>query len=475
MTEFTEGTDATIGSEASDSPDVASVEQRDPARRTVSRFVGIAACAVLVAALGGFFIGRTAGRSSHSSAAIVASDKDTSGAPTASTPTGNAESRGTLGPSAAVPNVGDAKMSGLSVGGGGGQYGPGAYPEPAQPLIAERTTPSGITIRAHRQDYGAESSTPYLGQFSGWTPAGWCFPTGQLRVSVVTPTAANLSGAPWYNEPKNGVAVSTFAVGYVEGSPAFGAVVQVGADITSVTFATASGLSDTTTPTKGLALLAVPGPIEESFSVTLTKADGTKTTQTSADLIGSIAADDYHTSCEPPPPALPTAGAQPSDPVAAEAAVRESWKIAHDFGGTDPAARLGYLDDPTGIEDALVALNTGQFADVAKGSTSTIKDFVFSSPTEAWFRYDIVTSITNFNDRYGQAHLGDDGVWRITRQTVCQDLALAPGTQCSPPVANLLPPSAATDPRYQGGPTQIFVPNSIDTPVSVGAPAPPQP
>jgi hypothetical protein len=46
------------------------------------------------------------------------------------------------------------------------------------------------------------------------------------------------------------------------------------------------------------------------------------------------------------------------------------------------------------------------------------------------------------------AHLGDDGTWRVTRQTVCQDIALAPGFGCSPAVQPLLPPSAADNPRY---------------------------
>ena len=79
------------------------------------------------------------------------------------------------------------------------------------------------------------------------------------------------------------------------------------------------------------------------------------------------------------------------------------------------------------------------------------RELVFTSPTEAWFRYDIDSPMASFADRYGMAVLGEDGVWRLTRQSVCQDLALVPGTTCVPSVSQLLPPSAADDPRYGGG------------------------
>jgi hypothetical protein len=475
MSESTDGTEPTIGSESTLSPNVANVELAAPHKRRVSRVGAIAACAALLAGLGGFLLGRTSGRTSHSSAAITAGANDAAGQSAGSTPGrdigATADANATAGTTApaAIP-MGDAKSSAASVNGGsGGQYSPGAYAEPAQTLVAQRTTSTGITLRAHRQDFG-ESQTPYQGQFGSWQPAGWCFPTGQLRISIVTSNAANIGGAPWYTDPKGGIAVATFSAGYVESSPVFGAAVQVGADVSSVTLTTASGSSDTTAPTKGLALLAINGPIEDSFTVALTNNDGTTTTHTSGELTSPASNDDYQAACMPPPPALPPAGDQPADPVAAEAAVRESWRISRDFGGTDPSVRVGYVDDSTGIEDAWKSLSTGPYADVAKTSSMTIKDFVFTSPTEAWFRYDIVTSITNFNDRYGTAHLGTDGVWRITRQTVCQDLALAPGTQCSPTVQNVLPPSAANDPRYSqvGTPT----PFPVDTPVTVAVATP---
>ncbi len=415
------------------------------------RLTAITVCAAVAAGGLGFLGGYKASRSSLQNAAATRSGAETAESTGGSTPANAATSGTTAGATAGMPRPGlpttDSKMS-ASVGGGGGQYSPGAYADQPQRLLAERTTASGITMRAHLQDFGAQVQAPFGNQFPGWTPAGWCFPTGQLRISIVTANSVNLGGAPWYTDPKGGVAVSTFAGGYVESAPVFGATVQVAADVSSVTFTTASGLSDTTTPVNGVALVAVNGPIEDTFTVALTKTDGSTTSLGTADLTAPYSSSDYHNACEPPPPALPAAGEQPADPAAAEAAVRESWRLSRDFAGTGPSVRITYVEDSTGIEDAWKALSASEYATAGATATQPIAEVVFTSPTEAWFRYDVLTSITNFYNRYGMAHLGNDGVWRITRQTVCQDLSLAPGIACSPAVETLLPPSAANDPRY---------------------------
>ena len=428
--------------------DVADATKRVHSARR--RLTAITVCAAVAAGGLGFLGGYKASRSSLQNAASTRSGAETADSTGGTTPA-NATTSGTtvVAPGMPIPGMAssDSKMSAVG-GGGGGQYSPGAYADQPQRLLAERTTTSGITMRAHLQDYGPQMEAPYGNQFPGWTPAGWCFPTGQLRISIVTATSVNLGGAPWYTEPKGGVAVSTFAGGYVESAPVFGASVQVGADVTSVTFTTASGLSDSTTPVNGVALVAVNGPIEDTFTVALSKTDGSTTSLGTTDLTATYSSTEYHNACEPPPPALPAAGEQPADPAAAEAAVRESWRLSRDFGGTDGSVRITYVDDPAGIQDAWKALSAGVYAGAATTATQPIAEVVFTSPTEAWFRYDVLTSITNFYNRYGMARLGDDGVWRITRQTVCQDLSLAPGIACSPAVDTLLPPSAKNDPRY---------------------------
>ena len=443
MSEPTAPNEPTLESGSIAASDLSPAE-RTATRSPASRIAALAACTALVAGLGGFLIGRTSGSSDQS--------KVKAGASVAEPSTSDARTSGANTPGAAPTandSMGDSKIGSSSARpGGGGMYLDISYEEPKQELITERTTANGITMRAHLQDY----ANPWVGQFGSWKPAGWCLPSGNLRISIVTAKAANIINAQWFSEPQDGLATTTFSAGYIEGSPVFGAAVQVGAGITSVTFTMASGLTDTAPVVRGVALLAVNGPIEKAFTLTLTSADGTTISKSNAELSLPYDGPDYAVACEPPPPALPSAGVQPADAAAAEAAVRDSWKVARDFNNTDSAARLARIDDTTGIADAWKALSTGEFADAAKTSSTTIQDFVFSSPTEAWFRYDITTSMGNFTNRYGKALLGDDGVWRITRQTVCQDLGLAPGSQCTPPVDNLYPPSAANDPRYgQGG------------------------
>jgi hypothetical protein len=200
-------------------------------------------------------------------------------------------------------------------------------------------------------------------------------------------------------------------------------------------------------PTGNFALVAINGSIAEDFTITVDRPEGALT-MTAADLVATSMSTDYNDSCQPPPPALPEAGEQPADPVAARAAAEEAWSKARDFSGLDTAERLGYVDDPTGVAEAWEAIGATTYVEAAGNSQSLIRDFVFTSPTEAWVRYDILTSITNFANRYGILRLSEDGVWQITRATICQDVAMVPEAACKPGVEVVLPPSAANDPRF---------------------------
>jgi hypothetical protein len=97
------------------------------------------------------------------------------------------------------------------------------------------------------------------------------------------------------------------------------------------------------------------------------------------------------------------------------------------------------LDDRTGVDDAIAQVLEGGFADSAESATHTVEELVFTSPTEAWFRYGIDTSDGYFGQRYGTATL-TDGVWVFPRALVCQDLGLA-GGGCEPWVEAIYPPS----------------------------------
>ena len=111
------------------------------------------------------------------------------------------------------------------------------------------------------------------------------------------------------------------------------------------------------------------------------------------------------------------------------------------FGSTIPFEDQpdGLLDDDTGVAAAIEVARAGDFADAVATAEYTIEDFVFTSPTEAWFRYAIDTGTSYFSQRYGTAHL-IDGSWRISRGVICQDLALA-GAPCEPDPGPIYPQS----------------------------------
>lgn len=422
-----------------------------PPARGRGPLVAIAGAVAVLAAAGGFLVGRISAPDGGPKVASAPSATSPATSPSSS-PSPSGEDAGATEATEAPASSDEeataatvAAADGMGGGGGMGSWSPNAYAEPAQTLVFERTLDDGTVIRVHGQWFDGDMYGGWPG-FEDWEPAAWCQPTGNLRVAIAAPDSINVSWAPWYREAKDGLAVSTFATGYIESAPRFGVVAQVGADVTSVTLTTPTG-SDTAVPVSSEAgpvvVLLVPGPITDDLQLELERSSGTQTV-TPSDLMESWNSPEFRDACQPPPPALPEPGEQPADAAAAEAAVRDSFDTIR---AEDIAARLEVIDDGTGIESAWAAIAAGQYAEAAAGATFTIRDFVFSSPTEAWFRYDIESSAGTFTDRYGRAVLGDNGAWLLTRDTVCQDLALALAP-CDPPGSAVLPPSAANDPRY---------------------------
>ena len=178
--------------------------------------------------------------------------------------------------------------------------------------------------------------------------------------------------------------------------------------------ATSGDVSDRAAPTGGAVVLLLPGidPYADGYSVEVTDASGTRTL-TEAEL-NPMNTPEWREACEPPPPPLPDAGEQPADPAAAEAAVRDVFATL--FGSSIPFEDQpdGLLDDDTGVVEAIEVARNGDYADEVATAEYTIEDFVFTSPTEAWFRYAIDTGVSYFGQRYGTAHL-IDGSWRISR------------------------------------------------------------
>jgi hypothetical protein len=432
---------------ASATPDLAEVELGSRRVRGRRRMATGVVAAMLVAGAGGagFGLGRGAGgsdqivapaQSADSDAAGVGDDAtgDTDGAgdtdDASQAEPANAVTQDTTAPALMEPPLGapGTRSSDLKVDAGG---------MPTYELVLERVTDSGITIRALRGE-SWYSDEAFMAGANGWIPARWCHGDAELRIGLSGPGLIDVTSATWYTELHIDVAVTATHAGWADGQPMGVVAVQVADGVTEVA-ATSGDVSDRAAPIGGAVVLLLPGidPYADGYTVEVTDASGTRTL-TEAEL-NPMNTPEWREACEPPPPPLPDAGEQPADAAAAEAAVRDVFAAL--FGSSVPYEEKpgGLLDDETGVLEALEVARNGDFADAVATAVYTIEDFVFTSPTEAWFRYGIDTNVSYLGQRYGTAHL-IDGSWRISRGVICQDLALA-GAMCEPDPGPIYPPS----------------------------------
>ncbi len=426
---------------ASATPDLAEVELGSRRVRGRRRVVTGVAAAMLVAGAGGvgFGLGRGAGRSDDR--VVAPAGSGTTDEEDATTTTiGAAEAEGGADPANATAEAAAVPVPAPPLGSPGtmsGDFKVGADGMPEYELVAERVTDSGITIRALRGEswYSDDMMAP---DTNGWSPARWCFGDAELRIGLAGPNLIDVTSATWYSELHTQVAVSPTHAGWADGQPMTVLAVQVADGVTDVA-ATSGEVTDRVAPTGGVAVLLLPGvdPYAGGYTVEITDAAGARTL-TESELNPSNSPE-WREACEPPPPALPAAGEQPADAPAAEAAVRDVFTTL--FGSTTPFEDqpAGLLDDDTGVAAAIEVARNGDYADAVATAEYTIEDFVFTSPTEAWFRYAINTGESYFSQRYGTAHL-IDGSWRISRGVICQDLALA-GAPCEPDPGPIYPES----------------------------------
>jgi hypothetical protein len=429
-------------------PDLAEVEigaRRVRSRRRVA--TGVAA-AMLIAGAGGagFGLGRGAGRSDEQVVAPAqADDTGTTVEGDATTTTiVNADTAGQSDPANATAEATAAPVPAPPLGSSGTMSRDlkvGAGQMPAYELVLERVTDSGITIRALRGESWYSDEMP-IPDSNGWIAPRWCYGDAELRIGLSGPGLIDVTGASWFSElptdvPSN-VVVSATHAGWADGQLLGVIAVQVGEGVTEVA-ASSGEVSDRAAPAGGAVVLLLPGvdPFTDGYSVEVTDASGTRNL-TEAEL-NPMNSSEWHEACEPPPPALPVPGEQPADAAAAEAAVREVFDAV--FGSTIPFEEkpAGLLDDDTGVAAAIEVAKNGDYADAVATAQYTIEDFVFTNPTEAWFRYAIATDTSYFGQRYGTAHL-IDGSWRISRAVICQDLALA-GAPCEPDPGPIYPAS----------------------------------
>jgi hypothetical protein len=318
-------------------------------------------------------------------------------------------------------------------------------------MLFERTTGTGFGLRVALGERYPQQTQADWGA-GEWRPAPWCFPSAQLRVSLAGNGVVDIGGVPWYEQPYDGWAVSWLVLGGSDNSPQWVVVVQSPPDTTNVRATFADGSTDEVAPQNGIAALTAPGEpptritdgeysywrdATPSFEVTF--EGGPEPVTVPSDGGTPWADPEFRDSCTPPPPELPEPGEQPADPAAAEAAIRESMALLYGAIG-DEADRSDLIDDPTGVAEARAQVLEGSFAEAASSAEVAIEELVFTDPGTAWFRYAIDTSQTYLDNRYGIA-VDVDGVWKITRATICQDLSLA-GGDCGGGWESIYPPGA---------------------------------
>jgi hypothetical protein len=418
-------------------------------RRRWFAFVG-AAMLVAVAAGAGYGIGRSVDDESTSlepadeaatpSTTVAISEAETSDVVESTAPT-------------VVAPLAESDDSGGIASSGGRGWSMFGY-EPME-LLFDRTTDDGLTLRAHLgptwgQDFGYPEGE--------WRPAPWCYESGQMRIALGGNGVIDVGSVPWYSEPYQGRSVSWVTLGNTDGQPTWVFVAQVPADTENVVVTLDSGETDAAAPQNGIAVLAVPGvgPAEviegtERYWVdnapvfSIEVQGGAAAGVVDSNGVGTWDDPVFRESCTPPPPALPDPGEQPVDPAAAEADIRDAMTALYGVVGTDDVGS-DLIDDPTGVAEARQQVQDGDFAEDAAGASATIDELVFTAPDEAWFRYSIDTPNNDFDNRYGIAVL-IDGVWKITRSTICQDLSLA-GGDCGGGWEPIYPPSAYPDEEF---------------------------
>lgn len=310
------------------------------------------------------------------------------------------------------------------------------------PITSATTPPPSVPVSSGEGAPALPAPVPpgFPGDSNGWVPPDWCNATNGLRVTMSHGDSIGTAQAQLFDGVANDVMATMFSSGYAEGHPFRVLVLQVSKGVTVASVRFSDGAQDHSSAENGFVILASMGKTVTRFGLTLT-VDGVERDVLSTELVqqGNAA---WIKGCTPPPPVLPAAGAQPTEAAAAEGLIRERFALLFDQSipaGDKPA---DLLDDRTGVDDALQALASGPFGDASVTAEYVIDELVFTSPTEAWFRYTISTTVGVFSDRFGIARL-NNGVWQIVRAVLCQDLAFA-GAPCNPDVLPIQPPAAAT-------------------------------
>ena len=287
------------------------------------------------------------------------------------------------------------------------------------------TAPTGSAeecLGAHAMFFGVPGHVGFWG--SAWVASPWFDDTISMQAVVLQ---SSMSAAENTNPATEYLVLRTLG------------------DAAEIVLSSLAGTElDRSTVTNGIAMVVVEpqargeGQTVNDLQVTVVAKDGLPS---EASRLAPLAAN-VPVDCgpgDPPQRPLPEPGAQPADSGAAATQIRQRHALLVDRSVPADQKPADLLDDDTGVQDAIATIDAGQYRDVASSATYSIDELVFTKPDEAWFRYTITTTTTTYGDRFGIAAF-DGKVWRITRATICQDIALA-FAPCQPTPSTIEPPS----------------------------------
>lgn len=370
-----------------------------------------AAVALLVAGTGAGFAAGWVGRGSSPPSTSVASRSAAAGPSSPPVPSGQST----------PPTSPSEKGAGYAVA-VGGVIGSGVSTStgliPSATLLGRWTTSDGITVRAYLYHYPGAVGPP--------TPACGGLPGEVVTVELSDTEAVLETEVPIYTSTTGMSRVAGAGMwGVSEGAPAGWAVIVTSPKVDQVAAAFDGGTTDQVAPVSGIAVVAsrlrsasggvtgtvTTGGAGESSSVPLRPTPGPM-------QVGS---------CSPIPPVtvptLPPAGAQPADPSAAKAGVTKA--VGALFGGVPTAEEFQYVQgsDPT-VETAQKTAS-GNNPNARVGDT--VEQIVFTSPTAATVRYQILLNGNPvISNQISQVVL-DAGTWKMTRASACAIYALGGG------------------------------------------------
>ena len=273
----------------------------------------------------------------------------------------------------------------------------------------------GVDIRLFRSTFDPPNTGNPL-----WEPPVGCFPNGSLMAQVSTPDMVAIVGTELYGlHATEGV---IHLVGVAEQDPHW---VIVGAtNASTVTVELPDGRSISAPVSEGVftAAAVAPAADHEHAPTATAVADGKEF------ALGQWTGptdERFYEECEPPPPSLPPAGEQPSDPEAARDEITAMYALAYG-GGQGGPSQLDAFADPEAMAVVLDDLNESEMFDAYRGKvTAVVGEIVFDSPTHAWLFYDIDPVLSG---RIGEAVLTDRG-WKVANETMCADVSMV-GVTC---------------------------------------------